>query len=217
MIIIGAKGFAKEVCEVFNQLNYEKEIAFFDNINNPITAKLYGRYTVLSSFGQAVDFMESNGKEFVLGVGNPIVRYKMAKLFEQQGGRLVSVISPYARIGKLSNRIDDGCCIMTGTIITSDVIINEGVLVNLNCTIGHDVIIGKYTELSPGVHLSGHVNVGDFSILGTGAVVIPNIKIGNNVIIAAGAVVTKDVPNNVLVAGVPGKIIKELQPLEADK
>lgn len=36
-----------------------------------------------------------------------------------------------------------------------------------------------------------------------------NVKVGNNVVIAAGAVVVHDVPDNVTVAGVPAKIIKE--------
>lgn len=42
-----------------------------------------------------------------------------------------------------------------------------------------------------------------------GAVVIDGITIGSRSVVAAGAVVIKDVPNNVLVAGVPAKIVKE--------
>ena len=37
------------------------------------------------------------------------------------------------------------------------------------------------------------------------------VTIGNNVIIAAGAVVTKDIPDNVVVAGNPAKVIKVLE------
>lgn len=44
-----------------------------------------------------------------------------------------------------------------------------------------------------------------------GAKVIGGIHVGNNVIIGANAVVCKDVPDNVVVAGVPAKIIKQLQ------
>ena len=46
--------------------------------------------------------------------------------------------------------------------------------------------------------------------VGMGATICPGVTIGKNSIVAAGAIVTKDVPDNVVVAGVPAKIIKEL-------
>ncbi|WP_105956874.1 sugar O-acetyltransferase [Apilactobacillus quenuiae] len=46
--------------------------------------------------------------------------------------------------------------------------------------------------------------------IGGHVTITPGVTIGNNVIIAAGAVVNKDVPDNSLVAGVPGKVIREL-------
>ena len=51
--------------------------------------------------------------------------------------------------------------------------------------------------------------VGDNCYFGVGSSIIGNsLTIGNNVTVAAGAVVTKDVPDNVIVAGVPAKIVK---------
>ena len=50
--------------------------------------------------------------------------------------------------------------------------------------------------------------------VGMGATICPGVTIGKNSIVAAGAIVTKDVPDNVVVAGVPAKIIKELDPNE---
>ena len=38
----------------------------------------------------------------------------------------------------------------------------------------------------------------------------PGVTIGDNVVVASGAVVTKDVPDNVVVAGVPAKVIREV-------
>lgn len=46
--------------------------------------------------------------------------------------------------------------------------------------------------------------------IGAAATVLPGVTIGENAIIAAGAVVTKDVPDNVIVGGVPAKIIRSI-------
>ncbi len=44
-----------------------------------------------------------------------------------------------------------------------------------------------------------------------GQKLLGGVNIGNNVVIGANAVVVKDVPDNVVVAGVPAKIIKQLE------
>ena len=43
--------------------------------------------------------------------------------------------------------------------------------------------------------------------------IIPGVTIGDEAVVATGSVVTKDVPSRVLVAGVPAKIVKDLNPL----
>lgn len=47
--------------------------------------------------------------------------------------------------------------------------------------------------------------------IGVAATVMPGITIGEYSIVSAGAVVTKDVPNHVIVAGVPAKVIKKIE------
>lgn len=47
--------------------------------------------------------------------------------------------------------------------------------------------------------------------IGAAATILPGVTIGENAIVAAGAVVSKDVPHNVMVAGVPAKIIKSIE------
>ena len=99
---------------------------------------------------------------------------------------------------------------MSGAVLTNDIRVGEGVLINLNCTIGHDVVIGDYCELSPGVHVSGNVTLEANVVLGTGAVVLPGVRIGANSVIGAGSVVNKDVPANAVAVGIPAKVIKML-------
>lgn len=47
--------------------------------------------------------------------------------------------------------------------------------------------------------------------IGAAATILPGVTVGENSIVAAGAVVTKDVPANVMVAGTPAKVIKEIE------
>lgn len=54
------------------------------------------------------------------------------------------------------------------------------------------------------------VTIGNDVWIGGKATITPGVTIGNNVVIAAGAVVTKDVPDNVLVGGVPARVLKSL-------
>lgn len=67
-----------------------------------------------------------------------------------------------------------------------------------NVTIGNDKIKGRPI-------------IGNNVSIFTGAVVVGKIKVGDNVIIAANSVVRSDVPDNVLVAGSPAKIVKILK------
>jgi sugar O-acyltransferase (sialic acid O-acetyltransferase NeuD family) len=210
MIILGAKGFAKELLEVFAQNNELEHIAFFDDISSDLSDQLYGRFTVLRDQSSAQAFMEKFGPDYCIGVGNPYIRERLNNKFSTWGGNLKTIVSKYANIGHYGNVIENGATIMAGTTITNDIKIGKGVLINLNCTIGHDSIIGAFSELSPGVHISGHCFIEDFVTIGTGAVIIPGIRIGAGSIVAAGSVVTKNVDTKMMVAGIPAEVKKHL-------
>ena len=87
---------------------------------------------------------------------------------------------------------------------------------------GNHVFIGPnvsiYTACHPleqeerdkGVEWAEPVTIGDSVWIGGNAVILPGVTIGSNVVIGAGSVVKNDVPDNVVVAGNPAKIIKTL-------
>jgi len=213
MLIVGARGFAKEVLEALHQNNQTKNLVFYDDVNSDIHEKLYGQFKILKSINEAETYFNTIDNRFTIGIGNPISRKKIDDKFSLIGGVFTSTISPLANIGNYGNKIGIGSNIMTGTVITNDVMIGKGTIINLNCTVGHDCIISDFVEISPGVHLSGNCHVGSYSVLGTNATILPKVKIGKNVIVGAGSVVTKDVPDNCMVVGIPAKIIKNLEPL----
>jgi acetyltransferase-like isoleucine patch superfamily enzyme len=64
-------------------------------------------------------------------------------------------------------------------------------------------------DLSKHDKIIGPIRIGNDCWIGTNAVILPGVQLGNNVIVAAGAVVTKSFPSNVVIAGVPAKIISK--------
>lgn len=106
---------------------------------------------------------------------------------------------------------------------------------NHNCVILDcaKVSFGDYVFIAPhcGFHTAGHpldsgrrnqgleyahpICVGDGVWFGAGVQVLPGVQIGNNVVVAAGSVVTGDIPDNVLAAGVPCRVIRTIGELDA--
>jgi sugar O-acyltransferase (sialic acid O-acetyltransferase NeuD family) len=205
MLIIGAKGFAKEVLEVFHQQGNCSNIYFFDDVTQDMEDQLY-QFPVLKNVKDVIELFKTDNK-FTIGVGNPSVRKMLYNKFIALGGIFASSISPLAIIGNFGNNIQEGCNVMTGTIITNDITIGKGCLINLNCTIGHDTQIGEFTELSPGVSVSGNCRIGAYCTIGTNATILPKVVLGQNVIVGAGAVVVKNVADGETVIGIPAKPI----------
>ena len=215
MVIIGAKGLAKEVLEIFAVRNELDNLFFFDNVSKDIPKILFGKFPVIRSFDELKNvFEQSKDFRFTLGLGNPQFRYSLKKSIVAIGGQLTAAISPQALIGQFETTLGKGCTILANAVITNGVTIGEGCLINPNCTISHDVTLGDYVEVSPGASVTGNTKVGSFSNLGTGSIILPKLVIGKNVVIGAGAVVTRDVPDNKLVVGMPAVVKRDLDPIQ---
>ena len=212
MIIIGSKGFAKELLEVLHHNKTLENLVFFDNVNDDVHGKLYDTFPILKTFEEVKDYFEKVTNEFAIGIGNPILREKVYQQFTAIGGNCKTIISQYAKIGYYQNEIGIGSTIMTDAIITSNITIGKCCLINKQTLIGHDVKIGDFCELSPGTKIGGNVSIGNFTSIGMNASILPKLNIGNNVVIAAGAVVTKNIPDNCMAAGVPAIIKKQINP-----
>ncbi|ODM54953.1 acetyltransferase [Elizabethkingia meningoseptica] len=209
MLILGAKGFAKEVLEICYQQNILDKLYFYDDVNHDIGDKLFNQFTILKSLDEAKEYFENVDKRFTIGIGGPSLRKLLFERFSTLGGVFTSTISNTAIIGHYDNYIDSGVNLMQKIIITNSIKIGKGVLINQLSSIGHDVVIEDFVEICPNVSISGNCKIGSETFIGTGAVILPNVTIGKNVVIGAGSVVTKDVPDNCTVVGIPAKIIKQ--------
>lgn len=208
MLIIGAKGFAKEVLEILHQQDELKNIVFYDDVNNDIGDVLYNKFPILRTENEVLHYFKTTSNNFTIGFGNPILRFKMYEKFNNLNGTLTTLKSKYSNIGSYEVAIGKGTILMDNVIVSNSVTIGKGCIVYYNATITHDCIIDDFVEISPSVNLLGYVKIGKFTQIGANATVLPNITIGKNVIIGAGAVVTKDIPDNTMVYGSPAKVIK---------
>lgn len=108
--------------------------------------------------------------------------------------------------------------------------INSPCLLDLNApiTIGSRVGIGHHTALVTSAHDLGGprerrgrirptaISIGDGAWIGARSTILPGVTVGPGSVIAAGALVTRDVPAHTVVAGVPAKAVKELDPRETE-
>jgi serine O-acetyltransferase len=91
--------------------------------------------------------------------------------------------------------------------------------------IGETTIIGNNVTLYQGVTLGGtrlertkrHPTLGNNIVVGAGAKILGPVTIGNNVRIGSNSVVTKDIPDDSVVVGVPGRILHEDLPQLKDE
>ncbi len=106
--------------------------------------------------------------------------------------------------------------------VGQDVFINSGcrfqdqggIAIGDGAFIGHNVVLATLNHaIDPArrsTTLPAPIAIGKNVWIGAHATVLPGVTIGDGAIVAAGAVVTRDVLPNVIVGGVPAKIIKEI-------
>lgn len=204
MIIIGSKGHAREVVDIFVRKNQTANMYFYDDYSKNLPERLFDLFPIITNIKQAKALLKADN-QFVLGLGSVKNRFKLYEKFLEIGGIPYSVVSDTAIIGTFNIQLGKGLNIMHNTSISNDVKIGDGSLINSYVSVHHDSQIGLFCEISPGARILGRVTIGDFCSIGSNAVVLPDVVIGNNVVIGAGAVVTKNVPDNETWIGVPAK------------
>ena len=113
--------------------------------------------------------------------------------------------------------IGDRAVIMMGAIINIGAVIGEGSMIDMGAVLGGRATVGKNCHIGAGAVLAGviepasaqPVRIGDGTLVGANAVVIEGVQVGRNCVVAAGAVVIDNVPDNMVVAGCPARIIKQ--------
>lgn len=209
IVVVGASGFGRESLDVIQAM---QENGTFVNILGVVDdapskqnlQRLADRD--VPYLGTIEEWLSTDiiGIRYVLGIGNPEVRRRLAKQFESAGLLPFSAIHPSASVGSHSD-LGSGAVVCAGAAISTNVRLGRHVHINPNATIGHDSILADFVSVNPAAVISGEVRIGEGVLVGAATIILQNLTVGARTVVGAAALVTKHVPANVVVKGVPGR------------
>ena len=205
LIMIGSGGCMKELFYQIENLN--KEIPTWRVLG--YVDKAPGNVTDCAYLGDDDWLLQYEKPAAVcISVQEPGLRKKLAELYHKN----IHLTFPVISMGK--TEIADSVKVGEGTIFCEHVkVTNDGKIgafgfFNIGAQIHHEAEIEDYVSMAPNSTLAGNVTIKEGAYLGMGSIVIQGKTVGREAVIGAGAVVTEDIPQKVIAAGVPAKVIK---------
>ena len=210
LVVVGAGGFGRETLDVVAALNAQNKRPVFELLGvidaDPSELNLDRLRALNVAFlGTEAEWIaQGKSAEFVVAIGSPKVREKVARFFREAGYSAATIVHPSAGIGAATN-IGAGSIVCAGAQISTNVRVGEHVHINPNATIGHDTILANFVSVNPAAVVSGDVTVDSQVLIGAGAVVLQGLAVGTGSTIGAAACVVRDVPATTTVKGVPAQ------------
>ncbi len=206
LIIIGARGFGREVCfTAKNSIGFEKEFqikGFLDDHSNALSD--YGEFPPI--LDSAENYHPHENDRFICALGNVEQKEKYVRMILEKGGRFMSLIDQSAHIAPTSN-VGNGCIVMSGVKISTNIKIGDYVTIMTQTIIGHDVNVEDWCHISPFVFLGGGAMIEEKVQLHVRATVLPKLTIEKKGVIGAGSVVTQNTKADSTYFGNPAKNI----------
>ena len=143
-------------------------------------------------------------------IGDAETKARVMTGLMEQGVRFETIIAPSVGIAS-HTEIGPGCVIYWNVGISVNCTVGMGVLLNDGVKLGHDVTVGNFTSIMPGTGISGGCQIGEQVDIGGHAFIVPGKKVGDKARVAAGSVVFTNVRAGTTVLGNPAKRMKELE------
>lgn len=208
LVIIGAGGFGREVQWLVERMNQQEKtwnlMGYIDDGMEKGT--IINGLPVLGSINDLIKIEEKVA--VACAIGTSATRKKVLdRLKNSSQMEFPNLIDPSVLVSDLVC-LGKGIIICAGSVLTVNITVEDFVIINLDCTIGHDSKLSRFVTLYPSVNISGNVFVGEETELGTGTQIIQGMKVLNHSIVGAGAVVVKDIPSKCTAVGSPAKPIR---------
>lgn len=213
VIILGGEGNGLVVAATIERNGFATCEGFLNDIDKPGT--LIGKKKKIPVIGKTDEILErlqADDKLYVMsayaGFTNPAASLKRIHNLEIPEARWLTLVDGTAVIPMDYCEIGMDCFIGPLVQMSADAIVHDHSVLWGNSFIGHDSIVGEFCHVASNAVVGSFVTIGSGVHVGLNSVIRERISIGNNSIIGAGAVVVKDVPENAIVVGNPGKILK---------
>ena len=204
LVIIGAGNVGGFL--VYNQNLFSEKynlLGFLDDDACKLGKEFYG----LKVIGNSAHIFEMDKSVLVaIGIGFPKAKQKVYEKIKDNGNEFPSFIANKAWLSN-SVIVGKGVIIYPGVSINYETVVEDFVIMNMNCAIGHNCTIARFSSLAPGVNLAGFTKIEEGVDVGIGVCTKQNIEIGAYSIIGGQTMLIKNVPAYSKIAGVPGKKI----------
>ena len=209
---LGAGGHAKVVVEILKLMGVHELAGLLDSNRGLWGTEVQG-VPVLGDDGLLPGLHSQDVSHCFIGVGGVGGTGPRKRLYEmagQTGFQMVDAIHPSAVVSP-SAVLGHGLTVMAGAVINAGAQLGDNVIVNTGAIVEHDCVIGDHVHVATGARLASTVQVAEGAHIGLGASVRQCVHIGRSSVVGAGAVVVEDVPDNVVVVGVPARILKRVE------
>lgn len=213
LFIVGAGGFGREIHEYALDARVAWGGAalwvagFIDD--NPHA--LDGHDVAAQVVSTVAEVVPEEADRFVIAVGDPRLRKRLATQLTGRGARFVSIVHPSAYVAR-EVVIGDGVVVGPLSYVGPGAHLADHVAVNPQVAVAHDVQVGRFAVFSPMCAANGNVVLEEGAFLGTHATVLPSRRIGAWAYVGAGTLVNRDVAPGAKVVGIPGRVIGTVLP-----
>jgi sugar O-acyltransferase (sialic acid O-acetyltransferase NeuD family) len=143
-------------------------------------------------------------RPWVLGIGDVVARRVVLDRLREIGDRAATVVHPRAFVSP-SATLGRGVFVGPGAVVHSRARVGDHAIINSSAVVEHDCDVGENSHIAPGSTLGGASRVGRDSLVGLGAAVLPGVWIGDGCVVGAGALVLHNIPDGLVVVGIPAK------------